>query len=240
MADNNTHRLYIPTIKELPVQDRPRERLVRLGPGALSTAELLAIALRTGVGGESALAMASRLLAQHGGIAGLARASLSQLVAEKGIGVAKAAQLQAALELGRRLMLASPEEKPQIRSPGDAATLLMAEMGHKEQEHFWVLFLDTRNRVLGSESVYKGSLNQSQVRVGEVFREAVRCNCAAIIVAHNHPSGDPTPSPEDVAVTRDLVAAGQLLGIEVLDHLVIGQQRWVSMRERGLGFETSA
>jgi DNA repair protein RadC len=238
MADNNT-ATYSPTIKELPLPERPRERLARLGPSALSTAELLAIVLRTGVGGENVLAVASRLLARHGGIAGLARASLSELVAERGVGLAKAAQLQAALELGRRLMLAAPQERPQIRTPADVATMLMAEMAHLEQEQFRVLFLDTRNRVLGSEPVYKGSLNQSQVRVGEVFREAVRRNCAAVIVAHNHPSGDPSPSPEDVAVTRDLVAAGRLLGIEVLDHLVIGQQRWVSLRERGLGFEAA-
>jgi DNA repair protein RadC len=191
MEANNIPKLYSPRIKELPVQERPRERLSRLGPGALSTAELLAIVLRTGGGGESALSLAGRLLADAGGIAGLARVSLSQLVAVKGVGVAKAAQVQSALELGRRLMLAAPEEKPQIRSPGDAAALLLPRLGHKEQEHFWILFLDTRNRVLGSESIYKGSLNQSQVRVGEVFREAVRRNCAAIIVAHNHPSGAP-------------------------------------------------
>ena len=240
MADNNiVEEQYVPTIKELPAQDRPRERLARLGPAALSTAELLAIVLRTGVGGESALVLASRILARHGGIAGLARARFSQLTAEKGIGEAKAAQLQAALELGRRMTLAAPEERPQIRSPADAAMLLLPRIGHKEQEHFWVLFLDTRNRVLGGEAVYKGSLNQSQVRIGEVFREAVRRNCAAIIVAHNHPSGDPDPSPEDVAVTRDLVAAGLLLGVDVLDHLVIGYQRWISLRERGLGFEAA-
>ncbi|HEC35762.1 MAG TPA: JAB domain-containing protein [Anaerolineae bacterium] len=239
MADNNAAIPYNPTIKELPLPERPRERLARLGPSALSTTELLAIVLRTGVGGENVLGVAGRLLARHGGLAGLARASLSELVAEHGVGLAKAAQLQAALELGRRLLLAAPEERPQIRSPADVAAMLMAEMGHLEQEHFWVLLLDTRNRVLGSEPVYKGSLNQSQVRVGEVFREAVRRNCAAVIVAHNHPSGDPSPSPEDVAVTRDLVAAGRLLGIEVLDHLVIGQQRWISLRERGLGFEAA-
>ena len=238
MAADNTDT-YIPKIRELPAHERPRERLVRLGSGALSTAELLAIVLRTGVGGESSLALATRLLSRHDGITGLARASLSQLVAERGVGIAKAAQLQAALELGRRLALATPGQKPQIRSPGDAAGLLMPDMGHLEQEHFVVLFLDTRNRVLGTERLYKGSLNQSQVRVGDVFREAVRRNCAAIIVAHNHPSGDPAPSPEDVAVTRELVAAGRLLGVELLDHLVIGQQRWVSLRERGLGFEAS-
>ncbi|HEY75667.1 MAG TPA: JAB domain-containing protein [Thermoflexia bacterium] len=236
MAADNEASMYRPTIKELPEQERPRERLYRLGPGALSTAELLAILLRTGTGGESALAMASRLLARYGGLAGLARAPLSQLRAERGVGLAKAAQIQAAVELGRRLMLAAPEDRPQIRSPADAAMLLMPEIGHREQEHFHVLFLDIRNRVLGTESIYKGSLDQTQIRVADVFREAVRRNCAAIIVAHNHPSGDPTPSPDDIAVTRDLVQAGKILGIEVLDHLVIGHQRWVSLRERGLGF----
>ncbi len=238
MAANNTANNDQPTIKELPLPERPRERLARLGPAALSTAELVAIILRTGVGGENALLVANRLLVRYSGLAGLARASLSELLGERGLGLAKASQLQAALELGRRLTLTPPEERWQIRTPADAASMLLAEMGHLEQEHFWVLFLDTRNRVLGSEPIYKGSLNQSQVRVGEVFREAVRRNCASVIVAHNHPSGDPAPSPEDIAVTRDLVAAGKLLGIEVLDHLILGQNRWISLRERGLGFES--
>ncbi len=236
MTDDNA-ALYHPTIKELPASERPRERLARLGPAALSTAELLAILLRTGTGGESALTVASRLLARHGGLGGLARAGHSELVSEHGVGPAKAAQLLAAVELGRRVSLASLDERPQIRTPADAASILTPKIGHLEQEHFWVLFLDTRNRVIGGEPIYKGSLNQSQVRVGEVFREALRRNCAAIIVAHNHPSGDPAPSPEDVAVTRELVKAGTLLNIEVVDHLVIGAQRWVSLRERGLGFE---
>ncbi|MBN1956187.1 MAG: DNA repair protein RadC [Anaerolineae bacterium] len=236
MADNNA-AAYQPTIKEMPLPERPRERLARLGPAALSTAELIAIVLRTGVGGENVLSIANRLLARHDGIAGLARASLPELVTERGVGPAKAAQLQAALELGRRMVAAAPGERPQIRTPADVAAMLVAEMGCLEQEHFRVLLLDTRNRVLASQLIYKGSLNQSQVRVGEVFRAAIRRNAAALIVAHNHPSGDPAPSPEDVAVTRELVTAGKLLGIEVLDHLVIGHQRWVSLRERGLGFE---
>jgi len=135
------------------------------------------------------------------------------------------------------MLLASPEDRFVIRSPSDVAQLLMAEMAHLEQEHFRVLFLDSRNQLLGSETVYVGTLNSSHVRIAEVFRDAIKRNCAAIIVAHNHPSGDPTPSPEDVEVTRKLIAAGTLLNIDVLDHLTIGQQRYVSLRERGLGFE---
>lgn len=236
MSDRETP-IYRPTIKELPTSERPRERLARLGPGALSTAELLAIVMRTGVGGESVLNIATRLLARYGGLAGLARASFSQLVAERGVGSAKAAQVLAALELGRRLTLAAPEERPVLYTPADAAALLMAEIGHLEQEHLCVLFLDTRNRVLGMEVVYKGSLAAASFRVGELFREAIRRNCAYIVVGHNHPSGDPTPSPEDIAATRAIVSAGQLLGIPVLDHLIVCQGRWVSMRDQRLGFE---
>jgi len=227
---------YRPLIRDLPTGERPRERLIRAGEGALSTSELLAIILRTGTGGESVLDMASRLLSCYGGLAGLARASFAELEAERGMGEAKTSQLKAAIELGRRMLLSSPEDRFLVRSPSDVAQLLMAEMAHLQQEHFQVLYLDTRNRLLGSETVYVGSLNASHIRVAEVFRDAVKRNCAAIIVAHNHPSGDPTPSPEDVEVTRQLVAAGNLLDIEVLDHLIIGQQRFVSLRERGLGF----
>ena len=226
-----------PSIKDLPPTERPRERLMHAGEGALSTAELVAIILRTGVGGENVLTLASRLLSKYNGLSGLARASFAELRAERGLGRAKTAQLKAALELGRRMLLASPEDRFVIRSPSDVAQLLMAEMAHLEQEHFRVLFLDSRNQLLGSETVYVGTLNSSHVRIAEVFRDAIKRNCAAIIVAHNHPSGDPTPSPEDVEVTRKLIAAGTLLNIDVLDHLTIGQQRYVSLRERGLGFE---
>ena len=227
---------YRPLIRDLPTGERPRERLIRAGEGALSTSELLAIILRIGTSGESVLDMASRLLSCYGGLAGLARASFAELEAERGMGEAKTSQLKAALELGRRMLLSSPEDRFLVRSPSDVAQLLMSEMAHLQQEHFQVLYLDTRNRLLGSETVYVGSLNASHIRVAEVFRDAVKRSCAAIIVAHNHPSGDPTPSPEDVEVTRQLVAAGNLLDIEVLDHLIIGQQRFVSLRERGLGF----
>jgi len=228
--------MYHVTIKELPLDMRPRERLAQAGESALSDAELLAIILRTGVGGENVVSMAMRLLSRYGGWPGIARASFAELEAEKGLGRAKAAQIKAALEIGRRVLAAAPAERYTVRSPTDVAHLLLAEMSHLEQEHFRVLYLDTRNHVLGIETVYVGSLNASYIRVADVFREAVKRSSAGVIVAHNHPSGDPTPSPEDVGVTQQLVSAGRLLGIEVLDHLVIGQQRFVSLRERGLGF----
>jgi DNA repair protein RadC len=227
------------TVKEMPVDERPRERLMRAGPQALSTAELLAIILRVGVGGENVLTMASRLLANFDGLGGIARADFAQLAAQRGLGPAKTAQILAALELGRRLMAESPEERWQIRAPSDAANILMPRLGFQQQEHFAILYLDTRNRVADQETLYIGSLNTSLVRIAEVFRGAVRRNCAALIVAHNHPSGDPNPSPEDVALTRRLVDAGKLLEVDVLDHLVIGHNRYVSLRERALGFESA-
>jgi DNA repair protein RadC len=153
-----------------------------------------------------------------------------------GVGIAKAAQIKAALELGKRLMVASPEERPQVKSPADVANLLMLEMGFLDQEHLRVVLLDTKNRVLGMPTIYIGSLNTSVLRVAELFREPIKANCAAVIIVHNHPSGDPTPSPEDVRITQQIVEAGKLLDVEVLDHLVIGQQRYVSLKERGLGF----
>ena len=227
---------YNPTIKELPPNERPRERLLHHGVNALSSAELLAIILRTGVQDENVVRVAQRLLAGFGNLAGLAQANMDELMSKKGLGPAKVAQLKAALELGRRMLVESPEERPQVRSPADAANLVMSEMGLLEQEHLRIMLLDTKNRVLGTPEVYVGSLNTSVIRVGELFREAIRANCASLIVVHNHPSGDPTPSPEDVAVTRQIVEAGKLLDVDVLDHLVIGQQRFVSLKERGLGF----
>jgi DNA repair protein RadC len=229
---------YYPKIKDLPSGDRPRERLIREGATALSTAELLAIIFRVGVGGENVISLSQRLLAGYGGLAGLARAPFTDLQNEHGLGEAKVATLKAAFELGRRLTIASPDERVQVRSPADAANLLMGEMSALEQEQLRVMVLDTRNRVLAVPTVYVGSLNSSVIRVAELFREAIRRNAAAIIVAHNHPSGDPTPSPEDVAVTRNIIHAGQLLDIEVLDHVVIGQQRFVSLKERGLAFSS--
>lgn len=223
-------------IMDLAETERPRERLARLGPQALTSAELLAILLRVGVPGENAVQVGQRLLQNFGGLSGLHRADFGEVCGEHGIGPAKAAQIKAAIELGRRLTQISPEERPAIHSPEDAAALVQYEMSALEQEELRVILLDTRNRVLHISSVYRGSLNTSQVRIGELFRTAIRNNSAAVIVVHNHPSGDPAPSPDDVAVTRAIVQAGKLLDIEVLDHLVIGNGRFVSLKERGLGF----
>ena len=154
-----------------------------------------------------------------------------------GIGPAKASQLKAALELGRRLLIASPEDKLQVKTPADAANLVMMEMMTLSQEHFRIICLDSKNYVIESPTLYVGSLNTSVIRVGEIFEPPLKCHAAAIICIHNHPSGDPTPSPEDVAVTELITQAGQLLDIDVLDHLIIGQQRYVSLKERGLGFK---
>lgn len=223
-------------IMDLHESDRPRERLAALGPQALSNAELIAILLRVGVRGENAVAVAQRLLTQFKGLSGLHRAPFADLKNQHGLGDAKAAQIKAAIELGRRLPLESPEERASINSPADAAALVQYEMSALEQEHLRVILLDRRNRVMETAEIYKGSVNSSQIRVGEIFKEAIRKNASALIVIHNHPSGDPTPSPDDVAVTRAIVQAGKLLDVEVLDHLVIGQGRWVSLKERGLGF----
>lgn len=223
-------------ITDLSVSERPRERLAELGAQALSHAELIAILLRVGIEGENAVQMGQRLLQELGGLHGLHRASMLELSQQKGLGMAKAAQIKAAIELGMRIHSLMPEERPSVSSPADAAALVQYEMSALAQEHLRVINLDTRNRVINIDKLYVGSLNASTVRVGEIFKPGIQRNAASIIVLHNHPSGDPTPSPEDISLTRSIVQAGKLLDIEVLDHLVIGQGRWVSMKERGLGF----
>ncbi len=225
------------TIQAMSTGERPRERLEQLGAGALTDAELLAIILRTGYRGVNVIQLAQGLLTGRGRLGGLARTSFPELAAEKGVGAAKAAQLCAAFELGRRALSAEREDKPQIKSPEDAAKLL-CEMGPLQKEEMRVMLLDQKNRVLGTRRLYEGSLHTTVVRVGELFTPAVRENAASVIIAHNHPSGDTTPSPEDAALTREIVKAGRLLDIEVLDHLVIGAAgKFTSLKERGLGFD---
>ncbi|MCH8065503.1 MAG: DNA repair protein RadC [Chloroflexi bacterium] len=236
MAEQEERIRYQARIHDLPSGDRPRERLRDAGPAAISNSELLAILLRTGGEKESALAMASRLLATFNGLAGLARSSFAALCAQRGLGEAKAAQIQAALELGKRLVAAQPEERPVIRSADDVARLLQGEMGLLDQEHMRVLLLNTRNQVLAANDVYRGNVHTAVVRIGELFREALRHNAPAIILAHNHPSGDPQPSPDDVAMTKQVIEAGELLDVEVLDHVVISHGGFVSMKQQGLAF----
>ena len=221
------------TIKDLPVDSRPRERMAARGPASLSNAELLAIILRTGSREQTALDLASRMLAEDGGLRFLAEATLEELSRFKGVGLAKAAQLKAALELGRRLASQAPEYRPVIRCPEDAANLVMEEMRYLDRETFRLICLNTKNQVVKVELVSQGSLNSSLVHPREVFKTAISRSAAALILVHNHPSGDPTPSPEDLEITRRLIEVGQLVGIEVLDHIVVGHHRYVSLKERG-------
>ena len=222
-----------PRLKGLPLHERPTQRIIHCGANAVSLTELLASL----VGGARQLEIADALVARHGSIHDIARASVVELSAIKGLGRSGAARLKAALELSRRLLVESPDARPQITSPADAANLVLLEMSLLEKEEVRVVILDTRNRVLGTPTIYIGSLNTNVVRVAELFRQAIKVNAAAIIVVHNHPSGDPSPSPEDVRLTEMLVEAGKLLDVEVLDHLIIGRGRFVSLKERGLGFK---
>jgi len=222
-------------MRDIPSADRPRERLLRQGGDAVSNAELLAILLRTGTAQENVLQLATRLLAQYDGLGGLARASASELANINGLGDAKISQLLAALEIGRRLAALPAVKRPQIQQAADAARLVL-DMGYLTQEEVRVILLDNGRRVVAMPTIYKGTVNVSVIRVAEVFRDAITRNCPAMIVVHNHPSGDPSPSPEDIELTRTIRAAGQLLDIQVIDHLIIGYQAWRSMRDMGLVF----
>jgi DNA repair protein RadC len=216
-------------ITDLAVEERPRERLERLGAQALSTAELLAILLRVGVAGENAVQLGQPSVGRVQRAGGLHSAPFADLCNQRGIGAAKAAQLKAAIELGGRMAGEAPQESYAIIEPKDTAKLVAYDMSALEQEHLRVILLDIRNHVLDIEQVYKGSTSSSQVRVGELFKAAIRRGASAIIVVHNHPSGDPTPSPDDAVVTRTIIQAGKLLDVDVLDHLIIGQGKdnWV-------------
>jgi DNA repair protein RadC len=232
--DEKTSQYRIADIEE---SERPRERLARLGPQVLSNAELLAILLRTGVVGASAVQVGQNLLNTFGGLIGLHRANYEEVCLLRGVGPAKAAQIKAAIELGRRLTVEEPEERPSIKSPADAAALVQYEMSALDQEELRVILLNTRNKVINIIFIYRGSLNCSQVRIGELFKRAISHSAASIIIVHNHPSGDPTPSADDIALTRGVIEAGHLLGIDVLDHLIIAKGSYISLKERKLGFK---
>jgi DNA repair protein RadC len=213
-----------------------RERMMKLGSETLSTTELVAMALGTGAG-NNALELTERLMLEYGGLLGVARLGLADLCEVPGMGIAKATQLRAMLDLSERLRIETRAvEKTKIVRPADVADLYMPEMSFLEQEHLRTVLLDRRNNIIAVHEVYQGTLTSIDVQPRDVFREAIRRNCAAIIVVHNHPSGDPQPSTEDVRATQQLVEAGKLLDIQVLDHLIIGHGQYVSLRERGVGF----
>ena len=225
---------YSVTIREMPSEERPRERLKKHGAAALSTTELLAIQLRIGNKERSAVGLAEFLMAEFSGLRGVANAGIDGLRKVKGIGPVKAIEIAAAVELGKRLAVLSDEPKITIRSPADIANLLMPELRDMKKECLKAIHLDTKNQVLKIITISVGILNSSLVHPREVFQEAITSSACSLIVAHNHPSGDPTPSPEDKSITRRLHECGELLGIELLDHVIVGDNRWVSLKESGV------
>ena len=221
------------TLRDVPEEERPRERMLQYGAQALSNAELLAILLRTGTISESAVGLAQRLLAESGGLRQLVEMSANELMKIKGIGLAKALQIKAGIELGRRIARSVQDSAVTIRSPRDVSDLLMEDLRYLKKEHFVCLFLNTKNHVIGQETLSIGSLNASIVHPREVFVAAIKRSSASIICVHNHPSGDPTPSREDIEITKRLSEAGRLIGIDVLDHIIIGDRTFVSLKEKG-------
>ncbi|MFC4618150.1 DNA repair protein RadC [Camelliibacillus cellulosilyticus] len=221
-------------IRDVLKEERPRERMLQEGPSALSNQELLAIILRTGSIDASVLTLSHRLLQRFEGLKGLKNASIEELLELKGIGTAKAVQIMAALELGKRLNTVRMDDRYAIRSPQDGVNLIADDLRHLVQEHFVCLYLNTKNQVIHRQTLFIGSLNASIVHPREVFREALKRSAASIICFHNHPSGDPTPSQQDIDVTKRLVDCGMLLGIDVLDHIIIGERDFVSLKEKGI------
>jgi DNA repair protein RadC len=225
------------TIKEMPESERPMERMMSCGSSVLSDAELLALIIRIGSRSESAVNLARRLLKGKDGIQGLRflmEADIAELSEIKGIGPSKACQIKAVVELSKRFAMAGPEQRATIKSPADVAGILMEDMRYLNTEHFKVVLLNTKNSVLAVETISVGGLNSSIVHPREVFKPAIKRSCASVILAHNHPSGDPSPSNEDINVTRRLYEAGNILGIEVLDHIIIGDWKFLSFKEKRL------
>ncbi len=226
----------LPTVKELPLDERPREKMALRGAGELSNADLLAILLNTGTRGEPVTSLAQRILLEQGGLRGLRGQDFHGLMKIHGLGEAKAAKVLAALELGRRMSALTTEDRVQIRTPEDLANCFVPHLSGLEREELWIVALDTKHQIKRLERVYRGTVNSANVRIAEVFTAAVRAEAPAIAIAHNHPSGDPMPSAADVSLTAELVAAAKLLDIDLMDHLVIGDGRWVSLKRMGLGF----
>ena len=230
MSHQQENRLMI---RDFPQDERPRERLIQSGASSLSNQELLAILIRTGTKSESVLQLSNRLLNSFDGLNLLKDASLEEITKTKGIGLAKAVQIMAAVEFGRRISNLAFDDRYSIRSPEDGANYVMNDMRFLAQEHFVCLYLNTKNQVLHRQTIFIGSLNASIVHPREVFKEAFRRSAASIICIHNHPSGDPTPSREDIEVTKRLVECGRIIGIDILDHLIIGEKKFISLKEKG-------
>jgi DNA repair protein RadC len=223
-------------VRELPISERPRERLAVHGPAALSASELIAVLWGVGGPAGSSIALADHVLGDHGSLGELSRADLLELRRVPGIGAARAAQLLAAFEIGRRAMSGGGANRWTIRAPRDVADRLLSEMGRLEREELRVLLLNSKNVVLRQVTVYQGNVSAALVRVAELFRDAVRIHAAGVIVVHNHPSGDAEPSPDDLHLTAEAIAAGRLLDIAVLDHVILAADSYISLRDRGVSF----
>ena len=217
-------------IKDIEESQRPRERLEMYGAEILTDAELLAILLRVGTKGSSAVQVGQRLLFQFEGLGGFQKATIQEMCRVEGVGKAKAVQIKAAIELGRRLSRLRSDDKIVISSPQDVASQVQYEMARLEQEELWVFLLDSRNQLLRIEQLYRGSLNSSSVRPAEIYKSGIRHNAASLIIVHNHPSGDPSPSPEDINLTRMLIEGGQMLELPILDHVIIGERGTASIK----------
>ena len=222
---------YNTRIRELPSSERPRERLRDFGAGFLSTAELLAIIMRTGTRDQNVVSLANSLLAKHHGLSGLARLTFAELTQEHGLGEAKAAELLATFQLALRLNAMEPEEKPFVRSPLDVMNLLGGEMALLDNEQLRVVLINSRNQLMNVVEVYRGNVSSAVVRTSELFRDAVRQNAPSMILVHNHPSGDPSPSPDDIAMTKKAIEIGNQLEIDVMDHVIIGDHRFASLKQ---------